>query len=904
MSGGKGSNTTTTSTQGPAYLQSAYQDLLSRAQGVSQTPYQPYGGELVAGVNPQEQAGIGSINRYADAAQPYLNAAAGYANSAAAPITQQQIQQYENPEANQVTQATLANFNDLNAQQNQQVVGNAISSGAWGGDRSAVAQTELAKSQLQGEAPTLANINLQSYNTGLSTALSQQQQQAQAAYSLGNIGTAAQNAGLTGAGAQIQGGQLQQGTQQQLDTAQMQQYLTSLAYPYQQLSWLGGLETGVGGVAGGTSSTTAPPPNPLNTILGLGATAAGAYMGAKTGGRIPGIHAPQHFDAGGAATMPYSGGISFIPSIPMGHGAGPPKPPSVGGQQQPQAGLGNLGGAAGKYFGRSNGISTDPAGAGFPMEGSADAASLGNIVPMNAEGFGIGAVATGGHIRGYADGGEPTFDDQWASLGGLGMVAPSIPLPAPRPSVDVDNPDSAYNRGLLQRPTVGYTGTDMPVDATDIALNGGSGGLGLGAPYDASNPAIEADVGARPSRGPAVAGVNAPSAFAPSGGASSAGISAASYPSFEPPADGRSLGQKLSLPLMQAGFAMMASRSPFVGEAIGQGGLSGIGAYVGQEKEARTVAEKQQEIGLRAKQLSDLADQHAAALKQQTSNQQQQRELEERKLSQPQVVPIGGTLVDRSTGKPLFSSSAGSFSLGAIEIGGRRLAAGDATAFQGLPQGTAGAAVRTALANKAAEVLVKEQGMSPQDAASFVTATTQQVHANAIGAGAGARTAATREANLNIILKAADAAIPAAIDASEKLDRTGWVPLNKIIQGGRVIASDPDQKRFGMANLQLAEHWARAMNPTGVMRESDRDMALGFLNTADSKDTYRAAVDQLRTQIERERAAVQSVKGGTAAPGAPPAGGALRTPTQSDLDYVRAHPETRDKFVAAFGAQP
>ena len=123
-----------------------------------------------------------------------------------------------------------------------------------------------------------------------------------------------------------------------------------------------------------------------------------------------------------------------------------------------------------------------------------------------------------------------------------------------------------------------------------------------------------------------------------------------------------------------------------------------------------------------------------------------------------------------------------------------------------------------------------------------------------------ARTKGTREANLDIILRVTDSAIPAALDASEKVPRGSFVPLNQIIQKGKVASSDPALMSFGMANLQLAEGWARAMNPTGVMRESDRDKALSFLSTATSKETYKVLVEQLRTQIQRERAAIQSGK--------------------------------------------
>jgi hypothetical protein len=133
------------------------------------------------------------------------------------------------------------------------------------------------------------------------------------------------------------------------------------------------------------------------------------------------------------------------------------------------------------------------------------------------------------------------------------------------------------------------------------------------------------------------------------------------------------------------------------------------------------------------------------------------------------------------------------------------------------------------------------------------------------------RTKGTREENLDIILRVTDSAIPAALAASENVPRGSFVPLNKIIQGGQVATSDVNLGKFAMANLQLAEGWARAMNPTGVMRESDRDKALSFLSTATSKETYKALVEQLRTQIQRERAAIQSGKqSAVSAPGEMP----------------------------------
>src|SRR6266478_4841687 len=60
-----------------AYVQQAYQDLLNRAQGVSQTPFQPYGGQFTAGFTPEQYAGVGNINQNVNYPPPYIQGAYG-----------------------------------------------------------------------------------------------------------------------------------------------------------------------------------------------------------------------------------------------------------------------------------------------------------------------------------------------------------------------------------------------------------------------------------------------------------------------------------------------------------------------------------------------------------------------------------------------------------------------------------------------------------------------------------------------------------------------------------------------------------------------------------------------------------------------------------------------------------
>jgi len=219
-----GSNTQTTQqTSTPTNL-AGIQSIFNAVQNAASTPFTPYGGELVAPVNAQQTTGINNINANANYASPFFSAAGNAALGAVQPLTQQQIENYQNPYTKNVIDATQANFNENNAIQQNQVKGNAASAGALGGDRQAVAQAETARQQQLAQAPVIAGLQQQGYTQALQTAAQQYQQNPlAAAATLGNIGASGQAAALQGAQAQIGAGTLQQQTQQAADQAAYQQ---------------------------------------------------------------------------------------------------------------------------------------------------------------------------------------------------------------------------------------------------------------------------------------------------------------------------------------------------------------------------------------------------------------------------------------------------------------------------------------------------------------------------------------------------------------------------------------------------------------------------------------------------------------------------------------------------------
>ena len=97
---------------------------------------------------------MSGINANANYAQPAVNQAIGIAGNAANPLTQAQIQNYQNPYTQDVVNATQNQFNNQNQQAQQSLTGNAIAQGALGGNRVGVAQANLARGSKNSGVPT------------------------------------------------------------------------------------------------------------------------------------------------------------------------------------------------------------------------------------------------------------------------------------------------------------------------------------------------------------------------------------------------------------------------------------------------------------------------------------------------------------------------------------------------------------------------------------------------------------------------------------------------------------------------------------------------------------------------------------------------------------------------------
>lgn len=284
-----------TSYQPPAAVTSAVTDILNRAATQSNQPYpqytpdvaaqyQNYNAGLLAPFSPNQTAAGQTISGLQGYTQPNFQAATGLAAAAANPLQMQQfspnaVNQYMNPYLNDVVGSAVANINQTNAQQQQQVLGSTIGQGAYGGDRAGIAQAELARQQNLANNATIANLLGQGYSQAqqefnqqqgvdLATQLQNSQLMSNAALNLANLGTQGQQAQLQQAQAQYGYGTAEQQQQQAGLSTAYQQYLNEQAFPYQQLSYYAGLASGAAPALGGTTTGYSPTVSNAGGVLG------------------------------------------------------------------------------------------------------------------------------------------------------------------------------------------------------------------------------------------------------------------------------------------------------------------------------------------------------------------------------------------------------------------------------------------------------------------------------------------------------------------------------------------------------------------------------------------------------------------------------------------------------------
>lgn len=221
------------------------------------------------------------------AANPYLGGGAGMLGSAAqmtAPVDQAAIQSFMSPYMKQVTDPTMQYLKQQQEQAMAGQTGNAIRSGAFGGDRASLAAAQLAGQQQLAQGQTLGNLLQQGYGQALGAAFQQQgmtqadlARQLQAGQAMGQLGQVAGGLRTSDLARQLQGaGQIGQIGTAQRGAYEQQQAMqqADLARQIQASQLMGQFGAGMGQLGSGIAGAGAQMGN-----VGVGMTGSGAQLG-------------------------------------------------------------------------------------------------------------------------------------------------------------------------------------------------------------------------------------------------------------------------------------------------------------------------------------------------------------------------------------------------------------------------------------------------------------------------------------------------------------------------------------------------------------------------------------------------------------------------------------------------
>ena len=269
-------------------------------------------GQQIAGFTPTQTSamnlasqGIGAYQPYLDAAQAAQTAALGTAGAGTQALSSMQfdpsqVQQYMDPYQQSVTQDALKEMDRQGAMAQNQLAGQAVGAGAFGGSRFGIQQAEQARNLQDIKSRRIfedMSRNYQQAVGAMQAANTQRTQQAQGFANLGNVAsgigqrTGALGQAQQGAQAadvqQLMGiGGMQQQLQQQGFNTGYQNQLNAMMEPYRRLSYGQQMLQGLAPMGGTTQQTIAPMPttNPYVQAAGTMGTlysGLGSLMGNK-----------------------------------------------------------------------------------------------------------------------------------------------------------------------------------------------------------------------------------------------------------------------------------------------------------------------------------------------------------------------------------------------------------------------------------------------------------------------------------------------------------------------------------------------------------------------------------------------------------------------------------------------
>lgn len=307
-----------------AQLQGAQGAMLNQATAVSQQPFQAYTGTMVAPMSGNEQQGYSLASKTAtDGVAQGLN---GKANSLIDQVggsnwNSDTAAKFMNPYTSAVTDASVAASNKSYLQNLAGLQTGTAGSGAFGGSRAAIAESNLTGQQAMNVGSLTAHGNADAYDSAMKAWQADNTTKLNAADAYNKSGQDVTNMTSAQISDLMKTGGVSQVISQTNLASQYSEFMRQQNWSANQL---GSLISAVGSAKGSPSQTAPVQSNTANQLLGLGSTVAGLFGGKSSAG-----------SSGGNSGMPsgdVTGGITYTdPMAGMSSGDAPAMPAIAGG---------------------------------------------------------------------------------------------------------------------------------------------------------------------------------------------------------------------------------------------------------------------------------------------------------------------------------------------------------------------------------------------------------------------------------------------------------------------------------------------------------------------------------------------------------------------------------------------
>jgi len=279
---------TTEKSQLPQFLEDAYKKLAQQSTAITDpsVKYVPYGGQRLSPLTTEQQYARQRGFEQAKAYEPDLAMSRGLTSLSMQPISQSDIEQYQNPYSQMVTKNVLDEMQRRSDIAGQQTADAAVRAGAYGGSRYGVQEAERERNLREQQTRTAAELGQQNYQQALGAAQAQKAQQLSGGAAFGNIAGQQMNLGSQGIQGLTQAGMLGQGQLQKGMDIAYQDFLKQQQFPYTQASTLSNLLSGVPGQQMATVYSQQPGQSMAQQLAGLGMAGAGMYGAAQSDARL------------------------------------------------------------------------------------------------------------------------------------------------------------------------------------------------------------------------------------------------------------------------------------------------------------------------------------------------------------------------------------------------------------------------------------------------------------------------------------------------------------------------------------------------------------------------------------------------------------------------------------------